>query len=191
MRWMWLCPPFHHCPHVTPAKPQASLGDRNHIASEEFQIGRPKESLGCSGVPEWHLGAKRAHLPFMPSCPAPGPGLESQMLPRQQKGSWGKSALWMLFGKQIEQGQGGKRGARAILSANPMQAGWQYVGPCLPKSQDSCGPQAELGTPLESPQKTPSNQQSCKGVMTQGSHDPRVSWSKGVTTQGSHDLRVS
>ena len=93
MRWMWLHPPFHHCPHVTPAKPQASLGDRNHTASEEFQMGGSRESLGCSGVPEWHLEAERAHLPLMPSCPAPGPGLESQMLPRQQEGSWGQSAL--------------------------------------------------------------------------------------------------
>lgn len=63
------------------------------LASEEFQMGRSRESLGCSGVPEWHLESERVHLPLMPSCLALGPELESQMLPRQQEGSWGKSAL--------------------------------------------------------------------------------------------------
>lgn len=61
-------------------------------------MGRPKESLGCSGVPKWHLGAKRAHLPFMPSCPAPGPGLESQNVAQATERKLGKvspvDAVW-------------------------------------------------------------------------------------------------
>lgn len=104
--WMCLCPPSHHCPHTTPAKPQASLRDHSCTAPEEFQTCRPRDSLGMRWGPQLASRSRQSRgcsPPTRAIVPCPGTRgrvpVVDQATGRQLAES---QPLWMPFGKQNE-----------------------------------------------------------------------------------------